>query len=267
MTTTQDQQRLIDGIQALLEAEPDVEAAWLAGSLGSGSGDAFSDIDVLVLARGSTADQVCSTLAGKLNRVVEPVLINRRPGRDVLSVITEDWARFDLSVIEISDLPRYDARRLKCLFNRGEHTPPHQSDAPYRISPDHLSTLVTEFLRVLGLAAVVVGRGEYVVALSGVGLLREMTVELMLEESEVPLWKRGGALRRNPLLTAEQRQALEALPPLRADRDSVVGGHTALAALFLPRARRLAARIEAAWPEALEAATRRTLEARLGVWF
>lgn len=263
MTPTEDQQRLLDALQALLAAESDVEAAWLAGSLGAGTGDAFSDVDLLVLARGHSADAVSSILESKLPQIAQPVLV-KRPSPGVLSVVTDDWARFDLSVIEASDLSRYDARRLKCLFNHGDRAPPHQPDAPYRTSPDRLSALVTEFLRVWGLAAVVVGRGEYVVGLSGVSLLQGMTIDLMLEENEVPLWKRGGALRRNPLLTTEQRQALEALPAFRADRDSVIAGHAALAALFLPRARRLAARIEAPWPEALEAATRRNLEASFG---
>ncbi len=39
----------------------------------------------------------------------------------------------------------------------------------------------------------------------------------------------------------------------------------ALARVFLPRARRLAAKIGAAWPEALEDATRASLKARLGL--
>jgi hypothetical protein len=264
---TDDQQNLIDTLQTWLQAEPDVEAAWLAGSLGSDLGDAFSDVDILVLARDQTAVEVSAVLAAKLEAVARPVLVNKRLEGRVFSVVTEDWVRFDFSIVEAPDLSRYDARRLKPLFNHGAKSPPVQPDEPYRASPERLAALVKEFFRVLGLAGVVVGRGEYVVGLSGVELLRGMTIELMLEENEIPAWKRGGALRRNPLLTPDQRQALEALPPMRADKESLIEGHRSLAALFVPRARHLAATLGMAWPEDLETATRRSLDAKLGSRF
>jgi predicted nucleotidyltransferase len=264
---TESQQHLIDGVERLLRAEPEVEAAWLSGSLGSGLGDEFSDVDVLVLVRDGSAGAAGAALAGKVDQVARPVLVNVHFGGRVISVVTEDWERFDLNLIEADQLAAQAARRLKPLFNRGDRGPPEQAEAPYRVSPDQLSALVKEFLRVLGLAAVVMGRREYVVALAGVGHLRGMAVDLMLEENAVPSWKRGGALRRNPLLTAEQRETLEALPPLKAERDSLIEAQQALAGVFLPRARRLAEEIGMAWPDALEGATRRSLEARLGIRF
>lgn len=258
---TESQQRLIDGVERLLLAEPEVEAAWLSGSLGSGLGDKFSDVDIMVLARDGAASAVSDALLGKLDQVANPVLVNSLFGGRVISVVTEDWDRFDLNVVQASELVRYDSRRLEPLFNRSDRAPPIQPETPYQVSTDQLSGLVKEFSRVLGLARVGLGRGEYVVGLAGVGYLRGMTVDLMMEENAVPSWKRGGALRRNPLLTTEQRAALEGLPALRADRDSLIEGQRALAAVFLPRARRLAAEIGMAWPETLEVATRRSLEA------
>jgi len=90
-----------------------------------------------------------------------------------------------------------------------------------------------------------------------------MTFDLMLEENGVPPWQRGGALHRNPLLNAEQREQLQSLPPLVAERASVIEGHRAFAGMFLPRARRLAAEIGMVWPSDFEAATRRYLETNL----
>lgn len=261
---TEDQRRLIETLQVLLQAEPNVEAAWLAGSLGAELGDEFSDVDILVLARENTADDVSSVLAGELDRAIKPVLVTHLFGGRVLSVVTQEWSRFDLSMIEPADLARQNGLRLKSLFNHGNLNPPFQQETPYQTSQEQLLALVREFLRVLGLAAVGIGRGEYVVAMSGIGYLRGMTVDLMLEENAVPTWKRGGALRRNPLLTAEQIVALEALPSLRADKESVTEGNQALAALFIPRARRLAEKIAMPWPDELELATRRHLETKLG---
>jgi hypothetical protein len=160
----------------------------------------------------------------------------------VLNVVTADWQRFDLSFIQREDLARHNGALLRSLFNRSGQTPPEEPEMPYRPAPEQLLKLVQEFIRVLGLAVVVVGREEYAVALSGIEHLRRMTFDLMMEENRVAPGKRGGALHRNSLLNAEQRAQLESLPPLVAQRASVIEGHRALAELFLPRARRLARR-------------------------
>ena len=87
----------------------------------------------------------------------------------------------------------------------------------------------------------------------------------MLEENSVSPAKRGGALHRNPLLTAEQRSDLQALPVIAAERSSIIAGNAAFARLFLPRARRLAAEIGMDWPTEFEDATRRHLLKTLGL--
>ncbi len=81
----------------------------------------------------------------------------------------------------------------------------------------------------------------------------------MLEENGVAPWKRGGALHRNALLTEDQREALVSIPPQSATRESVIQAHSAFAAIFLPRAKRLAARVGVTWPAEFEEATRRSL--------
>ena len=50
---------------------------------------------------------------------------------------------------------------------------------------------------------------------------------------------------------------------MSADRDSLIAANRALAAIFLPRARRLASKIGMEWPTDFEAATRRHLRLRL----
>jgi len=85
----------------------------------------------------------------------------------------------------------------------------------------------------------------------------------MLEENGIAPSKRGGALRRRPFLSANQLADLAAIPPQRATRAGVIEPNMAITAIFLPRARRLADRIGAEWPTALEDATRRHLKLRL----
>jgi predicted nucleotidyltransferase len=258
-----EQQDLIDALRGFLEADADIEAVWLAGSLGRGGGDEHSDVDLLVLVGDGAASEVSARVAGKLNIVVEPVLVNALYGGRILNVVTADWQRFDLSLVEAADLARYNAAELTPLFNRGDRAPPLQPDAPYQTAPDAVLKLVQEFLRVLGLLVGAMGRQEYELSLAGLALMRGMTMDLMLAENDVSPAKRGGALRRNPLLTSEQREALASLPPQSASRESAIESNRALAAIFLPRAKRLAARVEMAWPQALEDATRRNLKRRL----
>ena len=152
------------------------------------------------------------------------------------------------------------------LFNMGAPIEPEaRSRTPHRPSAQRIRALVDEFLRVLGLASVGLGREEYILLEDGAGLLRKMTIDLMLEKSGVGPADRGGALRLNSYLTPDQRAALEAMPPLSADRDSAIAVHQALARIFLPLAKNLASEIGAEWPSAFEDATRRSLRERLGI--
>lgn len=259
-----EQQRLIDVLTGLLESEPGAEAAWLAGSLGRGAGDGFSDVDLLVLAGETKAAALSAAVGARLDEVVTPVLVTPLYGGRVLSVVTDAWDRFDLTFVEPAELARYDAGQLAELFNRAGLSPPQRPPAPYRTSPETLLALVREFMRVLGLTPGGLGREEYELGLTGVDILRRLTLDLMLEENGVSPAARGGALKRNAFLTDAQRADLATVPPQSATREGVLGATMAFAAIFLPRARRLAAQIDAPWPTELEAALRRHLRATLG---
>lgn len=264
---TPEQDRLARAVAQVLAEDPAIEAVWLAGSLGRGEGDTFSDVDVLALVRSPGATEVGLRYAGEVHRIAPVVLVNTLFGGRVVNVVTEEWARFDISFVEAAELDRYSAHDLTVLFNKGEHEPPEREPAAYEPAPAAVLAIINEFLRVLGLLVVADGRQEWLLAMSGLEILRKLTLDLMLEENGISPAARGGTLRRNPLLTAEQRQALEGLPPIVADRASLFEANRRIAAIFLPRARRLADRIGVVWPDAFEAATRRSLELNLGLTF
>lgn len=257
------QQSLIDRIRLVLEKDARVEALWLSGSLGRREGDAFSDVDMLVLCADGKGQEVSASYGADVSAIAKPVLVNVLFGGYVVNVVTEDWERFDLAFTEAASLPRFNATQLTPLFNRSGREPPRLPLEPYRIKPDALLKTVNEFLRVIGLTVVGAGRAEWLLGLTGIDLLRRMTMDLMLAENGIDPAR--GALHRNPLLTDEQRRALESLPPALATRESVIEGQTAVAAIFLPRARRLARDIGMNWPEAFEAATRRHLRTGIGL--
>lgn len=264
--TTQ-QRSLIERIEALLRSEPRVSAAYLSGSLGKGQGDAFSDVDILAFVPDGSASAVSADLAQRLAEVATPVLVNSLFGGRVLNVVTEDWQRFDIAFAEAKESGFHDAGGLKELFNRGDHALTARPQVAYRTTPEAVRKLVDEFLRVCGLAVVGAGRREYVLMLWGNQLLRQLATDLMLEENGISPAARGGALHRNPLLTEDQREELERVPPLIATLESVMAAQTYLLSIFLPRAKRVARDVGMEWPTAFEEATRRHLEEDLGsVW-
>src|SRR5471030_1305773 len=139
---TTEQRELVDAITRALAADDDIEGAWLAGSLGAGKGDAFSDVDVLVLAAEGKAGAVSSRVARDIPAIANPALVNPLFGGRVLNVVTADWRRFDLHFVEPGELGRFDAARLVLLFNKGDHAPPRGSTGPYQSTPETVLKLV-----------------------------------------------------------------------------------------------------------------------------
>jgi predicted nucleotidyltransferase len=261
---TDRQQRLIDALTRMLSNDPRIESAWLAGSLGNGSGDAFSDVDILVVVPDPVLQPATDDYHANMAALMGVVRVNLVRGR-VLNCITEDWDRFDLTFVKRGEFAMRPFAQLVALVNRGTPEPTPAATSIYQPSAERVLELVNEFIRVLGLLPVAVGREEYVLAEDGIGLLRRMTIELMIEQNRIAPSARGGALHLRRLLTSDQHGLLSALPPVSATRDSALAGHQALARLFLPLARELAAQSGAVWPVAFEDATRRHLARTIGM--
>ncbi|HEX5414974.1 MAG TPA: nucleotidyltransferase domain-containing protein [Chloroflexota bacterium] len=249
------QRTLLERIVAALAADERCLAAWLGGSLARDEGDAFSDVDVGVAIDDPCAPDFLANLDSLVDRMTATVF--KRSARlgdtTVLTAITPDWQRFDISVELSSNIGRPLAYPRVVLFDRGgiqERFGP-LTPAP-SVPPERLRWLVEEFWRVLGLFVVVAGRGEYLVAVDGVMLLRRYLIDLMLLENGA---RRGGALHLNKFLTSDQRRVLEALPPLSPSRESVIASNLAYARAFRPLARRLAAQHGLSYPEEFEKAT------------
>jgi len=260
------QAALIEAIHRTLEADERIEAAWLSGSFGKGEADELSDVDVLLLVR-EPWKEAADAYDADVGAIAEAVLVNPLFGGRVLNVVTAEWERFDLSFVQAQDLGRYDRSALKPLFNRTGLEPPTRERKPYRPPPEKIAGMIHEFLRVLGLMPVAFGREEYVISAWGVEMQRRGLIDLMLEANRIAPEDRGGALHLRRLITPEQHALLAALPPVSADPDALVAVNLAIARLYLPLARRLAAELGVEWPEAFEQATRRRLRTALGITF
>lgn len=204
---TKQQQDLIDKITKSLESDDRIAAAWLSGSLGGGQGDEWSDVDVLALARGASALDVGRHYAANPNAIVETVFVQPLYGGAVVHCITPDWQRFDLSFVDAPLLGRYDLKKLKPLFSKGMVDPLPPSSVPPGLPPqgERVLASINEFIRVLGLLPLVIGRKDYVNAFTGIGHLRTRFIDLLIEENGISPAERGGALHLNRLLTADQQ--------------------------------------------------------------
>lgn len=259
------QSALLDRLTKALGEDPRIQALWLHGSFARGAGDAWSDIDLV--AQVDAAD-----LAGCLADYAAP-----RPGLPdrvhtfvvhgcIVSAVTSAWERFDIVFLPEAQIRKAYGADLEPLSAGAARLDPKPHAGADAGAPARVEALILEFLRVLGLGPVAIGREEWIVAQQGHSLLRDMTVDLMLEGNNVPRSARG-AKRLNAYLTPGQRAALEAIAPPRADRGSLLDSQRAIGRLFLSEAGPVAARLGIPWPEAFEAATRDYLLAELGLTF
>ena len=257
-------QQLIDRATGVLSGDRRVRGVWLIGSRGRGASDRFSDVDLWIVVDPDQVDPFCADWPG-LSVSVAPAVLQRRIGQlPTFHQITPDWLRWDLSIgspTMIADRtrstahPLYDPDNLSSRL--GEPGPDHQPD------PARVEAITEEFFRVLGLLPVVVGREEWALAQSGTELLRSLLIQLLREDAAVE--DRGGALHLNPLLSPERQRLLTDLPSVAATPESVIAGHLACAAAFLPFARDIGRRCGLTWPTDLETAVRRHLQTTLSL--
>lgn len=250
-----DQSALVEHIVDRLRGEPELRALFLGGSLGRSAGDRFSDVDLIAVvapeAREGFAGRWRSVLGG-----ITPVVFWRTRGTAnvLVNAITADWLRCDLYVVDPPAVAKRAQSGLTPLIDPAGIYATLPRQLPERTpDADRVRYLIEEFLRVLGLLPVVVGREEYVTAVWGAGLQRDHLIQLMQED--VALADPGGALHLSRILPPEDMSVLTALPYPRPERQEVIDAHAALAAAFLPRAKQMAKKLGVAWPEAFAAAT------------
>jgi hypothetical protein len=250
-------------LSAGLAVMPGVGAAFLAGSLGRGEGDRWSDLDFAVVAAEDDHPGIRDAWWRMIEATTEIVHRFEVGGR-VLSAVTSDWHRADLHLVTAEQPGQRSRGTVLMIVDRiGFQAGLPESLPPSRPDPARIKGIITEFLRVLGLSPVVAGREEWVVMVAGTGMLRDLFARLLVEESPLP--DRGGALHLSRLLSDADMAMLTGLPCPPPEREALLTAQATIAHLFLPRARRLAGCTGLAWPEAFEAATRRRLAEELGI--
>ncbi len=257
MDLTPEQSALLGQLVATVEQLSDIDAIWLSGSLASNEGDEFSDVDLHV-AVNVPASEIAAATWSEVARRVDAVFARVLPVSYgvVVNAVTRDGRLFDIVVHASSDLEAgVPGPVLALKDDRGVLARTAARSGRPQPSPDQIVAWVEEFLRCLLLLAVVSPRGEWVSAEIGSLFMLEMLKDLMLAENgDVGV---GSAKRLRHRLTPEQYETLAGLPPIAANRSSIVAFQAALAAEFLPRAHALCARGGIAYPAEFEAAVMR----------
>lgn len=241
-----------------------IRALFLSGSYGMGLQDEYSDLDFLAVIE-LEKPEAFSAVWRKAVEEVGPVVLwwDRQVKGLLINAITKDWVRIDVVAGDASMLSNQSQSKLKTIFDKDnifECLPDSLPDP--QIDPARLLYDIQEFIRILGLLPLAVGRNEMVNAVTGLSHLRRMLIELLILESGVP--NRGGALNLNRLITPEQNTLLRDLPPLIPEREAIIKGYLAYADAFLPRAHRLTNQHGTVWPTEFEVATWAHLEKTLG---
>ncbi|MGO9453465.1 MAG: nucleotidyltransferase domain-containing protein [Candidatus Binataceae bacterium] len=257
------QAALIERIKTTLQPDRRVRALFLTGSFGCGTADRYSDVDLLLITDPGRQEEFLRSWPDILGSISEVVFWQRPfPAAPLLNAITSEWLRCDLLVFDPHQIKIRSQKSLKVLLDESNLYATLPADDPMRGGPGKLGAIINEFIRVFGLCPVAIGREEYVVAVTGAGLLRTSLIQLFLEENGI---RDAAALHLKRLLTAEQLDVLEKMPGVKADRESVIEASLNCARIFLPRAKQLAHKLSVPWPASFEAATLRHLNKELGI--
>jgi len=249
-----------------LRSDDRVLAILLGGSLASGTGDEESDIDLMIVVDDAVANEFSlDGLRAWLRAVGDPVAVAAGPMPNLVASLMRDGLRFDVTVETRSSFARRPRRAMVTLDDPsglvgvGEAVTPH-----FEANPEWLRRSAEDFLRFLDQLSVVVLREEWIAGIDNAWYLISQLVDLYAHRNDAA---RTSARRVNTRLTSGQRQAIESLPPIRAERSAIVEIHMAVARLYLPEAEEFYTDLGLAWPRELEQAVAEHLERRTGVAF
>jgi hypothetical protein len=256
--------RILAGARQRFEGDDRVRGMWLGGSLGRGTADAASDLDVLLAVADDAHDGFLAGWRTWLADVTPTVLAEALPfAPGMYYSVTPDFERFDVVVEPVSALPTTFFRSRVTLFDRDGLTaripPPEPGPGP---SADAVRGLISEYFRISAVETILV-RDDWLLAREHVHAVASLVYRLFVE-SNAPLPPMG-VKQWSAKLTPDQRSVLASLPTDAADVSGLRTAHLAMAAVFVPTAEALALRLGVPWPHDLEAAAAAHLSEVLGL--
>lgn len=242
----------LDDLQTAVTRDPRLRAAWLEGSLGRGTADRYSDVDLHVLVAEANIVAFRAAIEGWLRDIRPLALFNLLFGGAMVNAMTTDGLRLDIwpHAGEHIDL---EAARVRVLHAvPGAVTLNASSTPPDReASARHLLGLIHEFWRCISLLPAVIGRRERLVAVQGLAVELGLVTELLIAGSGTV--RDRGVKHVNPFLPADLRARLEAeILPTDLGEQALADAHLRLARLVQEQGPDISARFDFTYPQELE---------------
>jgi hypothetical protein len=243
---------LLERVNEVLGGDHRVRSVTVGGSVGAGTADRWSDLDLAIVTDPDHHDAFISDWPNWLERITPTVFARTPIAPFIINTITDEGLTVDL-VIWSGQVP---AARPRTGYPVGF------SSTRFGNIGDALEYAVAEQLRGLaGPFISLIRRGEHLRHLTGVPhLLGLLTTVFLAETGEAPpakVW--------NQTYTEEQRAAVAALPAVRATRDDLIAFGLAIAHLIVDRARPLFPQHHLDWPADLARVAAARIRDELGI--
>ncbi len=259
------QSELIEKVKIALSNDPNLQGLFLAGSYGRGDADRYSDLDFVAVLEPDHFTAFVQRWREALSEMATFVYWQQSGSQALLvNSTTDTWLRIDLFVTTPEHFQARTQDSVQPLIDNQQLYASLSPSAP-RILPSRgrVKYAITEFIRVFGLLHVGIGRKEYYISSVGTSLLKDQLVTVM-QEGQSERYFRRGMLSFSKGMTPENMAILASLPNPSLDPDDIISAQLAIARIFFPLARKLAAELDIEWPTAFEAATKAMLQREFG---
>ena len=247
-------QPLYDRAIEVLTADPRVKDVRASGSIGAGTADAWSDLDLEIVTHADHHDEFLADRDAWLSAITPTVFARTPIAPFIINTVTAEGLTLDLAVWsgEAPDWPTPPVRYAVGLL----------SATQFEDLGAALEYAVAEQLRgMAGPFISLIEREEHLRHLTGVThLLGLLTTVFLAETGAVPPGKHW-----NRAYTDEQRAAVAALPPVSATREGLIAFGMGLAELLVTRARPLFPHYDLAWPTELAEVVAARVQEQLGI--
>jgi hypothetical protein len=244
---------LYDRSLEVLGSDPRVVSISCSGSVGAGTADQWSDLDISIIASPEHHASLLTDWPEWLAAITPTVFARTPIAPFIINSVTADGLTLDLSIwsgtaFEAPASTQYVVGQL--------------SSARFDTVGAALEYAVAEQLRGLaGPFISLVQREEHLRHLAGVPHLIGLLTTVFLAETE----RAQPGKHWNKAFTEEQRNAVANLPAVRATRDDIMAFGLGVAELMVTRARPLYPRFDLLWPSELATVVARRLRTELGI--
>jgi hypothetical protein len=255
--------QLYQRVVEICEPDTRIRGLWLSGSLARGTADAASDLDLLLAVEDQSYEEFVAGSREWLAGITPTLLVKEIPNKKLIfTSLTDQLCRLDVVAEPVSTLVESPFRTRVVVFDRDglDHRVPEPEQRPGP-DPAKITAMIEEFWRIQSIFPVMVDRRrDLLCAQSGVHVSIQMLYDLFVESNQPqPLM---GVKHYAARLTAEQRAALESVPAVGLDRDSLITADLAVTEAMDTAGRAAAQRAGATYPEVLADAVRAGLRDR-----